>query len=790
MKHFFLLLSLLTLLSGTILPLGAQAQQLRKELEARLEQANGQQRVDILNQLAEIYIQEAAQDSGRQQAEEAIQLAESIEYEAGKTKAYYNLGKFYAFQARFPEALENYQKSIAIGTKLQDSRLLIPTYNDLSYIYSELGNYSKALEYALNSARLSDQLNEVVGDQSQTYDNISFIYQELGNFDDAKTYARAALEADSIYGDRADYALGINNLGEIYKSEGDYARALELYQKALRIFNETDSKPGLVRYIYSSIGEVMVLQENPDEAIEYLKKALKLDREYSDKEGIIYESGLLSQAYLQKKDYGQALRYAQEMESLSEQMNFNELLRQSYQYLASAYAGQRNYQKAFEYENQYARLSDQLYQDNATRHIAEMKAEYELDKKEEEILLLNERQKQQDVLLEQHTIQTRFLVFSSLLGVALIFVLFFRFREKQYANKVLESQKNKIEEQNRNLEELNKTTNKQKKEIERQKSNIEKQNEALAAKNEEVQRKQSELQRTYQDLNHSHLELTQAHEELRQTAEALDESNAKLEHSYGQITSSINYAKRIQEAMLPDPKAIRQTFKDFFLFSRPRDIVSGDFYWYAELDESAIFIVADCTGHGVPGAIMSMAGNAYLNQIVLSQQVTSPDKILEALHQNISRALRQQETDNKDGMDVTVCVLNKKEKQIYFSGAKNPLVYLREGKLHYLKGDRTMIGGVTKLEKVREPFTVHQIPVDAELRLYMYSDGYQDQFGGQDGHKFMSKRFRQLLQNTATEQMEAQGKRLQEVFDDWRGENKQLDDVLVVGLKISPEDFS
>ena len=755
-----------------------------------MPESSGKERVKLLNQLADLYIHEAAQDSGLQQAQEALQLATSLEYEEGRVRAFYNLGKFHAFQSNFPSAVENYQKSISLASRIDDQKLLVAPYSDLSYIYGELGNYSKALEYALAAVRITDELNQIVGDQSQVYDNISYIYQELGNLKDAKKYALLALKADSLYGDQTDYALGLNNLGEIYKTEGDYAQALELYQRALRIFEGSDNKQALIRFVYSSISEVMIEQKSPDEAIPYLEKSLQLNREYDDTEGLIYDSGLMSQAYLQKKNPEKALQYANLMIEKAEKAGFNDLLRDGYKYAASAYAGLGRFQQAFSHERYHAELSQRLYQENATRQIAEMQTEYELDKKEREIVILNERQKQQEVLINQKNIQTRFLIFSSLLGVALLLVLFMRFRDKQYQNKVLESQKKQIEKQNQNLEKLNAMTNKQKSEIEKQKDNIEAQHQELAKKNKEIQRKQSELQRTYQDLNRSHRELTKAHDELSRTAQALDESNAKLEHSYGQITSSITYAKRIQEAMLPDPEMIRQTFSDFFILYRPRDIVSGDFYWYAEVENKAVVVVADCTGHGVPGAIMSMAGNAYLNQIVLSQRTTNPAQILEKLHQSISAALRQQQTENKDGMDATVCVLDKAGQEIVFAGAKNPLVYLKEGELYYLRGDRTMIGGFTRKSTSREPFQNHVIPIDAPLTLYMYSDGYQDQFGGSQNTKFMSKRFRKLLQNTAGGAMATQKERLEETFVSWRGESKQLDDVLVVGLKISPQDVN
>ncbi len=755
--------------------------QTRSELEARLKVAKEEERVDVLNLLSQLYIEEAAQDSGRQQADEAVSLALKLDYQVGLAEAYYSLGKYHAFNSDFTPALKEYQKSIEINKEIGSKQGLIKPYSDLSYIYSELGNYSKALDYALDAVRLIDETGDQKSDLSKILDEISVIYQGLGDFEKAKDYALNALEADSVYGDRADYALGLNNLGEIYKAEGDYVKALSLYQRALSIFSKSETKPGLVRYIYSSIGEVLTSQGDPVEAIEYLNKALEMDQEYSDQEGIIYNSGLLSEAYLESSQTEKALEYAWQSAQLAESVGFKDLLRDSYRQLAAAYAAKGNFVQAFEYEKRYADLSEQLYQENATLQIAEMQAEYDLEKVERENLQLREKSK---ITEAKNTIQRTFFILLSFFGAGLVLLLYVRFRDKSLANKVLESQKAQIERQNKDLAELNAVTQAQNEEIARAKNSIEAQNKALAIKNEEIQRKQNELQKTYQDLNYSHSKLKETNIDLAATAAALDESNQKLNQSYGKITSSITYAKRIQDAMLPNSEAFESAFSEFFIFYRPKDIVSGDFYWLAEVGDKVVVVAADCTGHGVPGAIMSMAGNAYLNQIVLSQRITDPAEILKALHSNISTALRQKQTENKDGMDTSICVFDRTQQVVRFAGAKNPVVYVQKQVYHHIKGDRAMIGGIR--DKASNRFTTHEIKVDCPTKFYLYSDGYQDQFGGIKNTKFLSKRFRNLLFSTSNMPMSAQCERIETTFDEWRGKNKQLDDVLVLGLTIEP----
>ncbi len=256
-----------------------------------------------------------------------------------------------------------------------------------------------------------------------------------------------------------------------------------------------------------------------------------------------------------------------------------------------------------------------------------------------------------------------------------------------------------------------------------------------------------------------------------------------IEKKNHEITSSINYAKRIQEAMLPYPEYIGRYLSDFFILFKPRDIVSGDFYWFSEGKGKIIISAVDCTGHGVPGAFMSMVGDANLKQIINAEGVTHPDLILNQLHERIRHSLKQAETQNRDGMDMAICTIDPQRQEMEFAGAKNHLVYLQAGEMKVLKGDRHPIGGEQKEEK--RAFTRHVISLEASTTAYLFTDGFQDQFGGAEGRKFMVRKLRKLFQEIHHHPMARQQEILDQTFREWKGENRQTDDVLIIGFKIN-----
>jgi len=263
------------------------------------------------------------------------------------------------------------------------------------------------------------------------------------------------------------------------------------------------------------------------------------------------------------------------------------------------------------------------------------------------------------------------------------------------------------------------------------------------------------------------------------------ERTRELAEKNRDITSSIEYAKRIQEALLPSQEYIFSRLEKCFILYKPKDIVSGDFYWFGEKDGWSIFAVVDCTGHGVPGAFMSMIGHNLINQIVQEKGITNPGEILNALHKGVQNALRQgnNEINTNDGMDVSLLSVHLKTGVKLWAGANRPLVivYGKE-ELHKLDGNKYPIGG-SQFEMKRE-FTTHEVKLEKKANLYMFTDGYADQFGGDAGKKFMVRRFNQLLQEIYGMEMPQQRNMLNLEFENWRNNHEQIDDVLVVGVAL------
>lgn len=268
--------------------------------------------------------------------------------------------------------------------------------------------------------------------------------------------------------------------------------------------------------------------------------------------------------------------------------------------------------------------------------------------------------------------------------------------------------------------------------------------------------------------------------EIRMQKEEIIIQKNFIEQKNKDITDSITYAQRIQNALLVNKEKIKSALPDSFILYKPRDIVSGDFYWFGEVDNKIIISAIDCTGHGVPGAFMSMLGDSYLNQIIYTHCITSPDLILSELNKNIKRALRQEETNNQDGMDMAICVIDKKNKKLEFAGAKNPLVYIKNDEYNTIKGDKKPIGGMMVEDR---SYTKHILNINKQI-FYIFSDGYQDQFGGESNTKFMTKRFYNLLVDVHDKPFDEQQEILDRIIEKWKGNNAQIDDILVIGFKI------
>jgi len=268
---------------------------------------------------------------------------------------------------------------------------------------------------------------------------------------------------------------------------------------------------------------------------------------------------------------------------------------------------------------------------------------------------------------------------------------------------------------------------------------------------------------------------------LERTAEILQQKE-EIENKNRHITSSIEYASRIQQALLPPQELIKKHLPNNFILFKPRDIVSGDFYWLKHINNYTIYATADCTGHGVPGAFMSMLGISFLNEIVTKDFINKPSEILNELRKKIKDSLRQtgKSNESKDGMDIAVCVIDNERMVLEYSGAYNPVYIIRNGELHEIKATRNPIGIFLK----EIPFNNHEFKLEKEDIIYTFSDGYVDQFGGEKNTKFKTRNFKALLIEISNKPLEEQKEILDKTIIEWQGDAEQTDDIIILGIKM------
>ncbi len=256
----------------------------------------------------------------------------------------------------------------------------------------------------------------------------------------------------------------------------------------------------------------------------------------------------------------------------------------------------------------------------------------------------------------------------------------------------------------------------------------------------------------------------------------------EVRHQNRKITESINYARRIQGAILPNPRLIDRALRDSFIFYRPRDVVSGDFPWFAQVREEVFMAAVDCTGHGVPGALLSLVGYFLLNDIVRSRKITEPGKILDLLDEGVSTTLRpDEETGTKDGMDISLCRINLETLEVTYAGAHRPLYVVKDGVLEEIKGNKFPIGG--GVFKNQTNFASSTIQMSHGDSVFFCSDGFCDQFGGPKGRKFGTKQLRETISKVHTIPMKEARAIFQDQWETWKGDQKQTDDVLLIGIK-------
>ncbi len=579
--------------------------------------------------------------------------------------------------------------------------------------------------------------------EAQLYDAIGTFYHDMGDAEKAVDYHKKAIELFyQLPLDTVGLGNAYLNIARVFNSTGDYRLTQEYNFKALNLFKSKGYSEGLPK-LYNNIGLAYSLMENYDSAIYFNNKSLWLNLAAKDSVNIGRLYSQMGYLYHKKKLEKQA----------------NEFLRKSISIL------QRN-RNSFQLISAYAALGDvRREQGLVDEAIEAYRSSLQFALELKQIPDLKENYNELYKLYEKKgDVEQAFYYYK----------LFVRYKDDVMSEQNL----NRIRLTEAKFE--NKT---KQKEIERLQ---------LETRNRELETdKQKWIRNAFIVMLilavASVLILTKQNQERQKNNAILEEKNSRISEQNKDITDSINYAQKIQQAILPSASVMNKLFPESFVFFQPRNVVSGDFYWANSQGNKIILAAVDCTGHGVPGAFMSMIGNSLLNQLVNEQGITTPNTILFRLREEVIKALKQTGADgeSRDGMDISLLSIEFKKAvnlwELEFSGANNPLIHIRKGKLTEYKGDKQPIGiyAGTPL-----PFTNHVISLEKGDAVYLYTDGYADQFGGHQNKKFKYSQLKELLVSVAEIPISQQRDKLKVNFEAWKAGNEQVDDVLVIGFKI------
>ena len=657
----------------------------------------------------------------------ALRISEKLAYDAGKAESYRSIGTIQQLKGANDSALEYLMKAQSTFVQIGDKEGLATCYNNIGYTHKLKGEYDKAIEYFYKALEIADEL----GDKRQmarSYNNIGSVHQMGGSDDKAIEVFEKSLNLYSDIGYTRGKAICSINLGISYFNQGDFEKALDYHEDALVIHSENNNRQG-ISICYINMSEIYRNLGMYDKAIVYSLKSVELFEKMGYKEG-------MASAYANIASFNIGLA---ESLTISEAQRINSL------------------HKAVEYGN------------NAIELAREMKSLY----------------------IESSAANTLVQAYKRLGNYR---------KAVEFSELIIATKDSMFQEEKTNaiLEiETKYETEKKQQQIELQESQLE-------AKDAKI--KQQKIFRNalaagfcsvvfivivivyaYVQKRKTNKKIVEQNEQILEANEELKVLNEAINKQNHEIIDSISYAERIQAAMLPPEAYITELLNENFILYKPRDIVSGDFYWIKQVNQYVVLVAADCTGHGVPGAFMSMLGISYLTEIVQRREITQANQVLNELRKQIKYSLRQhgERDESKDGIDLALCVLDLKNNMMQYSGANNPLYLIRDinGKpeLKEFKADRMPLGYYQGKDRA---FTSHDIALEEGDTIYLFSDGFIDQKGGEDNKKYMSKGFKNTLLEIQDQAMHDQKDILDKSLSDWMGSNSQMDDILVIGVRV------
>ncbi|MCW8897227.1 MAG: tetratricopeptide repeat protein [Flavobacteriales bacterium] len=670
--------------------------------------------------------------------------------------ALYTIGVSKYFVSEYDSALFYFNQSLIIDQKTNSKQGVANNLNNIALVYKEKGDFTLAIKYNLQSLAIKREIGDLKGEAS-SFNNIGQIYQDKGDMALAiKNYTRS-LQLKEELKDKPGMAKTLNNIGSLYYLQKEAKKALEYYSKSILIYEEVNEQYG-VAGVLQNIGNLYDDNLDFDKALEYHFKSLKIKVNIGDKNGIANSYNNIGFVFKNKKDYNKALEYFNKSVELKKEMGDKQGLSSTYNNIGDVYRELTHYKKSLEFSSLALNLakeiegvgeildaSNVLYLSYKSLGMNSQALEmYELYVGMKDSLEREENQK--ELIRQEYKYSYEKKAAADSVSYA---------KEKQIKTAEIEKQKAQLKAKRNQQYGLYgglllvlvfavfmynrfKVTQKQKSLIEEQKELVEK-----------------------------------AHKETQKQKEAVEEVHQE-------IKDSINYAKRIQSAILPSLKLVKNYLPHSFVLYKPKDVVSGDFYWLEHKDNYILFAAADCTGHGVPGAMVSVVCNNALNRSVREYGLTNPAEILNKTREIVVQEFEKSDDDVKDGMDISLCSLDFNNQSLKWCGANNPLWVVRNQELMEFKPNKQPIGKADNLQ----PFTTHTIELQKGDAIYVFTDGFADQFGGPKGKKFMYKPFKELLLSIQDKTMDEQKIMLEKHFEDWKGSLEQVDDVCVIGIRV------
>ncbi len=684
-------------------------------------------------------------------AQKSINLSKKLGYYKGLATAQKNWGKYYYYTADYKTAKTLYEQSLNNFDTADYKKGIAIAYRNLGNIFNQIGNSDQALNNYLKSLALREEIKDTVG-VATMYSSIGVLYSSLNNFenyeDSIYSYFSKALNTFILLDNQKKIASTYLNFGYLFSQLYDkknipkYLDSAVIYSKKSLEISIPNNYKRYIALSYEILGKSFDnTQDMRDSALYYYKKSLEIRQQIGNPFGVANSLLKIGKYYAFSNDWINAEKYLDEALEIAKEINAGLVEGDVLEQLQIVYAHTNRYEKAYYTYNEFIQIRDSLENQKKLQQITQLSMQYEFDKQQKmQEIEQQKKDELQAAQIKRQKIITYFFIFGFVIMILFALLIFRSYKQKQKNNEILKAKNDEIIEKNALLNQSNE-------EIEAQKEEIEKQKEFLEIKNKSIK-------------------------------------------------ASINYALRIQQAVITPEKYFQYNFSEYLIFYKPRDIVSGDFYWASELPDGRLVVtVADCTGHGVPGAFMSMLGISFLNQIVNLNYADnyakiSAGKILDKLRDMIVLALGHgQEDDEKqpqEGMDMTLAIIDKKNKTINYAGAYNPLLLIRNDEITIHKVDKMPVG--FHFLKINTKFTSLTIEYKTDDKIYMYSDGFVDQFGGENGRKYTPKYFREFLLKINKLPLKNQFEEFNKEFNNWiytpEKDFKQIDDILIMGLKL------